>query len=67
MAHRDSAATEPRAVTAKNATYYARRAAGLCPECGQPSGIWTFCARCRAFHRHRVKAASPSPRQETPK
>ena len=37
-----------------NARYYARRAAGLCPECGRPSGIWVFCAACRGYHRKRV-------------
>ncbi len=33
--------------------YRLRVALGLCPECRQPAGIWTFCADCRAYHRLR--------------
>jgi hypothetical protein len=37
------------------ARYRLRKALGLCPECGERSGIDTFCARCLAYHRERMR------------
>ncbi len=41
-----------------NQIYYRRKRAGLCPECGECSGIWVYCQQCRAFPRLRVALAA---------